>query len=250
MMTHPLADLPDSTPGWPTCRATPMSEQWVAVLAHELRDPLNAIGLALSTLQPVCAADHDARLAYDAVKHGSKHMARVLEDVLDLYRSGRGVLPIRKERVNLSPIVAGAIDAARPLFAAGGHRLSISLSQDHLCLDAHPSRLQQILTNLLTNAAKYTQPGGIIYLTAELEGSSIVMRVRDNGNGIEPELLPHVFEMHRHGTDARHGLGIGLALVKCLVELHDGSVEAFSDGPGLGSEFVVRLPCIEPIEHA
>jgi signal transduction histidine kinase len=142
--------------------------------------------------------------------------------------------------------VAGAAETVGHLLTARGHRLTVSLPVEPVFLIADPLRLEQVLTNLLANAAKFTEPGGHIRLTAEADGEEVVLRVRDNGQGIAPDLLPRVFDQFWQGLDsgeqAGRGLGIGLALVKSLVESHGGSVAAFSDGPGTGSEFVVRLP--------
>ena len=172
-------------------------------------------------------------------------MVRIIEDVLDLCRAGRGKLSLRKERVDLATVVAGAIETADTLLATRGHHLTVSLPPGPVSLVADPSCLNQILTNLLTNAAKYTDPGGEIGLAAEVAAGEVVLQVRDNGMGIAPDLLPRVFDLFQQGDgpgdQACGGLGIGLALVKSLVELHGGSVSAFSGGPGTGSQFAVRL---------
>ena len=158
---------------------------------------------------------------------------------------GLGKLSLRKEVVTLGEVVARAADTAGHVLAARRHRLTVSLPPEPLSLEADPLRLEQVLTNLLGNAAKFTDPGGHIRLTAEVEAGQVVLRVRDNGRGIDPDLLPRVFDLFYQipgpGQQAG-GLGLGLALVKSLVELHGGSVAACSDGPGTGCEFVVRLP--------
>lgn len=220
------------------------SDPWLATLAHELREPLNAVLLSLNELLPICAREPSAIAARDAAERGSRHMAKIISDVLELNRNPR--LPLRTEWCDLREIVAGSIEIARPLFADGRHYLSVLLPPDPVSLRAHPARLQQILTNLLTNAAKFTPPGGQISLIVDALEGELQIRIRDNGIGIEPQLLPHIFDLYRQGNARarrhRDGLGIGLALVKSLVELHGGSVAAYSDGPGRGSEFVVRLP--------
>jgi signal transduction histidine kinase len=157
-------------------------------------------------------------------------------------------LALHKERVHLAEVVAAAAETAGHSIAARRHRLTVSLPPEPLSLEADPLRLGQILTNLLTNAAKFTDPGGDVRLSAQAEAGQVVLRVRDNGRGIAPDLLPHVFDLFHQGEGAQKtgGLGIGLALVKSLVELHGGSVEALSDGPGTGAEFVVRLPAAAP----
>jgi signal transduction histidine kinase len=187
-------------------------DRWMATLAHELRDPLNAIVLALEELHPVCAHEPEAQLAREMARNGAGQMRRIIEDILDLCRCRRGNLAVRMEQVDLGKVVAAAINNARPLLVGRSHLLTVSLPPEHVSFEAHPSRMEQIVTNLLVNAAKYTQFGGRIRLTAEVFGDDLVLRVRDNGIGIAPDLLPH------------------------------GTVTACSDGPGKGSEFVVRLP--------
>src|SRR5262249_28489163 len=155
-------------------------------------------------------------------------------------------LSLRKEAVALAEVVASAAQAAGGLIAARRHRLTVALPPGPLVMEADPLRLEQVLANLLGNAAKFTDPGGHIRLSAEAEAGQVVVRVRDNGRGIAPDLLPRMFDLFRQGPGLGDkgpvGLGIGLALVKSLVELHGGAVAACSDGPGSGSEFVVRLP--------
>jgi signal transduction histidine kinase len=171
---------------------------------------------------------------------------QLVDDLFDLCAGSRDRLPLRKEVVELAAIVAGATETTAHLLAARGHRLTVSLPTGPVFLVADPLRLEQVLTNLLSNAAKFTHPGGQLGLTAEVEAGQAVLRVRDNGRGISPDLLPRVFDVFRQdpdlGSDGPVGLGIGLALVKSMVELHGGSVAASSDGPGTGAEFVVRLP--------
>jgi signal transduction histidine kinase len=228
------------------------SDQWMATLAHELRNPLNVIVMALDMLQPICAEEPSAREARDAAEHGSLHMARIIDDVLDLCRGTHGKLCLCRERVDLAEVVARAVETSRPLLAAGNHRLTVSLPPEPVTLEADGSRLQQILTNLLTNAAKYTNPGGQISLIVHSAAGALMFRIRDNGIGIAPDLLPCIFDLYRQGAGAqsRHqgGLGIGLALVKSLVELHGGTVAAYSGGVNSGSEFVVRLPLAQSVD--
>ena len=153
---------------------------------------------------------------------------------------------MRKERVDLGTIVGQAVETSRPLIDGGRHRLEIALPAGPLVIEADPVRLTQVLANLLNNAAKYTEPGGTIRVTAARQGDAAVVSVRDSGLGIAPELLPQVFDLFiqsgRNLARAQGGLGIGLALVRRLVEMHGGTVTAHSAGPGRGSEFVVRLP--------
>jgi signal transduction histidine kinase len=155
-------------------------------------------------------------------------------------------LPICKDVVDLAAVVAGATETTSHLLAARGHRLTVSLPAGPVSLMADPVRLEQVLANLLANAAKFTDPGGDIRVTAQTEAGQAVLRVRDNGRGIAPDLLPRVFDPFwqgpGRGENGARGLGLGLALVKSLVELHGGSIAAHSEGPGTGAEFIVRLP--------
>jgi signal transduction histidine kinase len=168
-------------------------------------------------------------------------MTRLIEDLLDVTRISRGTIVLRKEAVALAEVVARAVEDVRPLVDSRGHELDVRLPDEPLVLDADPTRLEQVVSNLLTNAAKYTDPGGRIELTAAREGDEMVLRVRDSGIGLAPEAVSGLFNLFAQ-VDATHdrnggGLGIGLALVK----LHGGSVSARSDGPGQGSEFVLRM---------
>jgi signal transduction histidine kinase len=214
----------------------------LATLAHELRDPLATILLALE----VHSGDGDpaARRTLTIAAHQARRAVRIVDDLFDLCAGSRERLPLHKEVVELAAVVAGATAATAHLLAARRHRLAVSLPAEPLVLVADPLRLEQVLTNLLANAAKFTDLGGDIRLTARAEAGQVVLRVRDNGRGIAPELLPRVFDpfWQGPGNQAARGLGLGLALVKSLVELHGGSVAARSDGPGTGAEFIVRLP--------
>src|SRR5262249_19210092 len=176
----------------------------------------------------------------------SRQALRLIDDLFDICAGAEGKLSLRKEVVGLADLVAAATETASHLLAARRHRLTVSLPPGPVSLEGDPLRLAQVLTKLLGNAAKFTDPGGHIQLTARVEADQIVLRVRDNGRGIDPDLLPRVFDLFYQvpgpGQSATGGVGIGLALVKSLVELHGGSVTAWSDGPGTGCEFVVRLP--------
>jgi signal transduction histidine kinase len=214
----------------------------LATLAHELRDPLATVLLALELNSG--GGDPAARPALTTAAHQVRRAVRIVDDLFDLCAGSRDRLSLCKEVVEVATVVKGATEATAHLFAARGHRLTVSLPAEALFLVADPGRLEQVLTNLLGNAAKFTDPGGDIRLTAQAEAGQAVVRVRDNGRGIAPDLLPWVFDPFWQGpeiTGAR-GLGLGLALVKSLVELHGGSVAAHSDGPGAGAEFTVRLP--------
>jgi signal transduction histidine kinase len=222
------------------------NDEWLATLSHELRSPLATIVNALDVISDGHALDPAARQARDVAERQARRALQLVEDLFDVCASSRGKLSLRKEVVDLAEIVAGATETAGHLLAERGHRLTISLPPQPVTLHADSLRLEQVLTNLLANAAKFTDRGGHIRLTAEAEAGHIVLRIRDNGRGISPDLLPRVFDRFHQGPHSGDqgvgGLGIGLALVKFLVELHGGRVSASSAGPGTGSEFVVRLP--------
>jgi CheY-like chemotaxis protein len=173
-------------------------------------------------------------------------MVRLVDDLLDVGRITQGKLQLRRERVDLASVVQSAVEGSRPLIESNRHDLSIRLPAEPIYLEADPTRLAQVFSNLLTNAAKYTDRGGRITLIAERQGGEVVVAVRDTGIGIAPDYLPRLFEMFSQVDSAlersQGGLGIGLSLVKGLVRMHGGSVEARSEGLGKGSEFVVRLP--------
>jgi signal transduction histidine kinase len=224
----------------------PCLDELLGTVAHELRSPLATILSGVSVITSACDLDPFARRALGVLEQQSRQALRLIDDLFDLCAGGLGRLSVCKEVVTLAEVVARAAEAAGHLLAVRQHRLTVSLPPEPVSLEADPLRLGQVLTNLLGNAAKFTDPGGHIRLSAEARAGQVVLRVRDNGRGIAPDLLPRVFDPFEQapGQAGRRtgGLGIGLALVKSLVELHGGSVAARSDGPGTGSEFVVRLP--------
>jgi signal transduction histidine kinase len=175
-----------------------------------------------------------------------KHMSRLVDDLLDVSRIGRGGVVLRSERVELVKLVAHAAEASRMLLDAQGHHLALALPDDPLWVDGDPTRLEQIVSNLLSNAARYTPQNGSIGLTLRREEGEAVLRVRDDGIGIRPDVLPRIFEPFQQGDHVagtvQQGLGLGLTLVRSLAELHGGTVRAASRGAGQGSEFTVRLP--------
>ena len=216
------------------------------ILAHELVQPLNAILLALDEVHQECVDASAAREASTLAKRQALHMARIINNVMDFGRDAYGKLRLNMGLVDIITVMADAIATVRTSLAICGHNLAVTLPPEPVPLLADSSRLHQVLTNLLNNAAKFTEPGGCICLTAEASADVVIIRVRDNGRGISSELLPRIFEPFQQGDDPgdsrRGGLGLGLALVRSLVELHGGSVAAYSHGSGSGSEFVVRLP--------
>jgi signal transduction histidine kinase/CheY-like chemotaxis protein len=223
--------------------------EFLATLGHELRNPLAPLWhvVKLQELHP--SADPVQVQIRDITKRQVQQLARLADDLLDISRIAQGKIELRKEQVNLAEVVMQAVQTSTPHLKARHHAFDVTLPSEPLWMEADPARLIQILVNLLNNAAKYTEPGGHIWLTVERERDGCAaLRVRDTGRGIPPELLPHVFELFTQGewsTDhAQGGMGIGLALVRRLVELHGGTIAAASAGPGQGSQFEVRLPLL------
>jgi PAS domain S-box-containing protein len=235
-------------------RADRQKNEFLAMLAHELRNPLAPIDSALEVLRQGNSEEHereaDLDRAIEIMSRQVRHMARLVDDLLDVSRITRGKIVLRRALVAPQVIAAHAVESVQPLITARRHELLVMLppSEPAVLLNADPARLEQVLCNLLNNAAKYTKEGGRIRLSAavEDEGRSLAFRVSDNGIGIAPDVLPSVFELFRQADRsldrAEGGLGIGLTLVRTLVALHEGTVEAHSAGIGQGSEFVVRLP--------
>lgn len=222
------------------------TDERLAALAHELRGPLAAILYAAETIPDARDGDPTAGRTRAVLRRQARQAVRIVDDLFDVCAGVRGRLSVHPEVVDLSGVVRVATETVGHLVASMGHRLTVSLPPEPLLVLADPVRLEQVLTNLLGNAVKFTDRGGHVRVTAAAEAGQAVLRVRDNGRGIAPCLLPRVFDLYSQGTDGGGtplgGLGIGLALVKTLVELHGGSVAAFSDGVGCGAEFVVRLP--------
>ena len=221
-------------------------DEFLAMLAHELRNPLAAISNAGYVLDQNPSADPRRRDLVAVIGRQIRHLSRLVDDLLDVSRFTRGNIELRKRDVELAPIVEGAVETTRPVLEQKGHRLTVSLPPEPVHLEADSTRIEQVLANLLHNAAKFTDPGGRIDLTVETDGPRVVLRVRDDGQGIDAELLPRIFDLFvqedRSLARSHGGLGIGLTLVRSLVERHGGTVEARSQGPGRGSELVVRLP--------
>jgi signal transduction histidine kinase/DNA-binding response OmpR family regulator len=225
-------------------------DEFLAMLAHELRNPLAPILNALHILRLSGTDADDAEKARETAERQVRHMVRLVDDLLDVSRITRGKIELRKEPVELAGVVARAVESTRPLVDSRSHQLEVSAVPDGVWVEADPTRLEQVLANLLNNAAKYTEPGGRIWLTARQDDGAVEVRVKDTGIGLAPEMLPRVFEpfvqVDQSLERAQGGLGIGLTLVRSLVEMHGGTVHAHSAGLGQGSEFVVRLPVLAP----
>ncbi len=235
-------------------------DEFLAMLAHELRNPLAPLRNALEIMrlsggEP--GAIEESRTLMERQLH---HMVRLVDDLLDLSRISRGKVELRRERVDLEQVMRSAVDATRHLIDDKRHTLTLNVPEQPMTIDGDVTRLVQIFSNLLNNAAKYSEPGGRIEFTAERQGSDAVIHLRDNGIGIAPNMLGTIFDMFTQADRSlervQGGLGIGLTLVQRLVEMHGGTVEAHSEGEGQGSEFVVRLPLMldasrlqEPTDH-
>ncbi len=225
-------------------------EQFLAMLSHELRNPLAAILSATRILELEKSLDGHCREASHVVERQASHMARLLDDLLDVSRITHGRIVLRNEVVDLREATRSAIEALQPFFAEHGTRLIVDIPDEMVPVVGDPARLQQIQANLLSNASKYSPRGGEVRLEVLRGDHDVLIRVSDNGRGISPEQLPRMFELFVQGDQSldrsEGGLGIGLTLMKTLVELHGGEVEAHSDGPGSGSTFTVRLPLAAP----
>jgi PAS domain S-box-containing protein len=221
-------------------------DEFVATLAHELRNPLAPMRNAVEILRAKSQHQPEQEWACGVLDRQVRLMARLLEDLLDVSRISRNRLELRTQDVELTAVLETALETSRPVIEARGHQLTLALPPEPIRLECDPVRLAQVFANLLNNAAKYTEERGCIQMTVERGESDVSVSVKDSGIGITAEMLTRVFEIYSQAGPelerSQGGLGIGLSLVKGLVELHGGSVEARSEGPGLGSEFVVRLP--------
>jgi PAS domain S-box-containing protein len=224
-------------------------DRFIATLAHELRNPLAPIQQATSLMRLPSASEQTRNWASEVIDRQSRHMAVLLDDLLDMSRISRGVLTLRKALIEVKPAIHDAIEAADPLVRSKQHELIVRMPPQDVYLEADQVRVTQIVSNLLTNAAKYTDKGGTISLVVEAEPDTVSICVSDTGIGIKAEKLQEIFEMFTQVRPERDnqdgGLGIGLAVTKGLVELHGGTIEAASDGPGAGSRFTVRLPAAQ-----
>ena len=223
--------------------ASRAKDEFLAMLGHELRNPLAPIltALQLMRLRAGSALENERTV----IERQTRHLVRLVDDLLDVSRIARGKIELRRERLHLADAVAKGIEMASPLLEERSHALAVDVPRD-MVVDGDPARLAQVVANLLTNAAKYTEAGGRVSVRARRLDAEIVLRVRDSGIGIEPEMLPRIFDMFTQEQQSlertRGGLGLGLTIVRNLMALHGGRVEAFSEGRGLGSEFVLHLP--------
>jgi two-component system, sensor histidine kinase len=228
-------------------------DEFLATLAHELRNPLAPIRHAVKLLESERVEERQRLWAREVISRQVQRMALLLDDLLEVSRITKGRLDLKVEEVDLDSLIRAAVETARPLIDTKQHRLKFDLPPRPVVLAVDPLRLSQSLSNLLTNAAKYTDAGGLITLTARISHAGIAISVKDTGIGFEPQALPELFAMFSQVDSAiarsEGGLGIGLALVKGLIELHGGTIEGFSAGPGAGSEFTIHLPLSTIVER-
>ncbi len=220
-------------------------DEFLAMLSHELRNPLAPIVTALQLMKMRPGADELAK-ERQIIERQVQHMVRLVDDLLDVSRISQGKIELAMHPLQLADVVSSAVDLARPLIELRRHQLEVDVPRSGLCFSGDAVRMAQVVANLLTNAAKYTDPGGHIGIMGSREGDDVLLRVEDDGLGIASELLPRIFDPFVQAPRAvdrsAGGLGIGLTLVRSLLQLHGGSVRAYSDGPGCGSTFVMRVP--------
>lgn len=225
-------------------------DEFLAMLAHELRNPLSAAGNAAQILLLKEVEDPDVRWCCDVIDRQTRRLARLLEDLLDVSRITRGKVVLRRETIDLREVVERAVETVRPMIDSKRHRVEVRAPDAPLWVEADPTRLEQIVVNLVGNAAKYSEEGRTIAVDASREGLEAVIRVEDEGVGMAPEVLAKVFDLFAQADStidrSQGGLGVGLTIARSLVEMHGGTVSASSDGPGLGSTFAVRLPAAPP----
>jgi PAS domain S-box-containing protein len=244
---HRLAEL-----GKASEAANRAKDEFLAMLGHELRNPLAPIltALQLMKLRGTTAVEHERSV----IERQVNHMVGLVDDLLDVSRITRGKIDLHRARIEVARFVARAIEMASPLLEQQRHSLHVDVPASGLIVDGDEARLAQVVSNLLTNAAKYTEPGGLIAVTAHADQGQVVVRVRDNGVGIDPDILPNVFDLFVQEAQAidrsRGGLGLGLAIVRNLVVLHGGSVHVSSPGKGRGAEFEIRLPLAAVVADA
>jgi PAS domain S-box-containing protein len=235
-------------------QADRQKDEFLAILAHELRNPLAPATNALHILQIKAPPIPELQWAREVIATQVQRMTRLIDDLMDVSRITSNKLTLRIERVDLARVIDEALTASRPFIEESEHEIEVTLPKEPVLVNADLVRMAQVLSNLLNNAAKYTNPGGRISLKAERQGGEAVVTIKDSGIGMPQELLPKVFDMFMQGdrtmTRTHGGLGIGLTLVKRLVEMHGGSVEAWSEGKDKGSEFTIRVPAVvDPVNR-
>jgi len=226
--------------------ANERKNEFLAILAHELRNPLGPIRHAAKILRARTPTPEELNWATNIIDRQTEHMTRLVEDLLDVSRITRGTIELRRERVDVAAILKGAVESSSALMERHRHQLQVITPAQPLYVEGDTTRLMQVVTNLLDNAAKYTDPGGQVWLSGEREGDTAVIGVKDSGIGIPSAMLPRIFDMFTQSglslERSQGGLGVGLALVERLVDLHGGTVTAYSAGVGHGSQFTIRLP--------
>lgn len=233
-----------------------VSERWpgepqaLAILAHELRNPLAPIRSGAEVLRTICTDPRQVQVV-EVMNRQIVHLTRLLDDLLETARLHRGVMSLRRQSVDVGRVVDDALDAVRPLIDARRQNLLVSLPATAVQMDCDPTRLVQVLQNLMDNASRFTAEGGTLHLKADIDASELVVEVADNGEGIDPALLPRLFNVFTQGDQLPHrphgGLGVGLFIARNIVEMHGGTIHARSEGRGRGSTFVVRLPIDRPL---
>jgi PAS domain S-box-containing protein len=225
-------------------------DNFISTLAHEVRNPLGAMTHALELLEQVGSQDDDCVFARSTLNRQIDFIRRLIDDLLDVTRIGAGKVELNKRLLPINDVVLAAVETCRPAIDERTHEIELVMSEDPIFVEGDFDRLQQVFVNLIQNAAKFTEYGGKIWVKVSVEGTEAVAKVEDNGIGISPEMMPLIFELFTQAEydvgKKRQGLGIGLSVVKDLVELHGGSVLVRSDGIGKGSEFTVRLPLKGP----
>ncbi len=225
--------------------------EFLAMLGHELRNPLAPIRNALAVMHLKPVPDSNLQWARDVIDRQLRQLTRMVDDLIDVSRITSGTIALNKEPLELAVVVARGVEASRPLIDARRQHLEIDYSRSPVLVEGDLARLAQVVTNLLNNAARFTPEDGTIRLSVAAEGDRAVLSVRDNGAGIDTALQPHIFDLFRQGDSsldrAAGGLGIGLTIVQRLAQMHGGTVDVFSEGPGRGSEFVVRLPRLDAL---
>lgn len=227
-------------------------DEFLAMLGHELRNPMQAVRNAIDLLRMAPDNIKTRTAALDLLTNQSEHITRLVDDIIAVTRALKGRIELKREVVSLSHIVERSVEIAEPLISKGRHKLEVSLPPEPVMFVADKIRLVQVVSNLLTNAAKYTHDGGLIQIRCETTQKEVVITVRDNGIGIDAKDLPEIFDLCVRTERAVHkenGLGVGLTMVKTIVELHQGSVTATSEGHDKGAEFVIRLPFMEELSH-